>query len=156
MSAPFIEHRGVVRRIEGGKAIVAMETGGCSSCGHVSACGVGKMAGDRPATLLTVPLEAGVEVGDAVCVGLPAAGLSASAVLGYLFPAIAMLLGAALAAAFDGRDGVTALGAMGGFLAALILARFAIALAPRLMPAPRLVPIRTPSSPISIQEFHHD
>ena len=62
----------------------------------------------------------------------------------------------ALAAAFDGRDGVTALGAMGGFLAALILARFAIALAPRLMPAPRLVPIRTPSSPISIQEFHHD
>ena len=66
------------------------------------------------------------------------------------------LMGGALYAAFDGRDGVTALGAMGGFLAALILARFAIALAPRLMPAPRLVPIRTPSSPISIQEFHHD
>ena len=36
MSAPYIEHRGVVRRIEGGKAIVAMETGGCSSRLHGS------------------------------------------------------------------------------------------------------------------------
>lgn len=151
----LIEHRGVVRRIDGDKAIVAMDTGGCASCGHNSGCGIGKMASDRPATLLSVPLQQGVQVGDVVSVALPAAGLSASAVLGYLFPALAMVVGAGLAAAFDGRDGVTALGAMAGFLAALIIARIAIAHAPSLLPAPRLMPLRT-STPVSIQEFHHD
>ena len=77
-------------------------------------------------------------------------------VLGYLFPGIAMLMGAALAAALDGRDGVAALGAMGGFLSALILARLALALP--LPPARRRVPVpnRSRHSTVSLQEFHHD
>ena len=43
------------------------------------------------------------------------------------------------AAAFDGSDGATALGAIGGFLAALAVARVAIGLLPGLMPAPQLI-----------------
>lgn len=34
MTPGMIEHRGVVQRVEGNKAIVVMETGGCSSCGQ--------------------------------------------------------------------------------------------------------------------------
>lgn len=49
MSAAPIEHRGVVQRVEGGLAIVAMETAGCASCGQGGSCGIGKMAVGRPA-----------------------------------------------------------------------------------------------------------
>ncbi|WP_374277968.1 SoxR reducing system RseC family protein [Azonexus sp.] len=139
MKPGLIEHRGIVQRVEGGRAVVAMETGGCSSCGHGSSCGIGRMAAGRAATLLTLPVGPEVQAGDTVCVALPADRLTRSALLGYLFPAFAMLLGAGLGAAFDGSDGATALGAIGGFLAALAVARVAIGLLPGLMPAPQLI-----------------
>ena len=52
MSSNMIEHRGVVQRVEAGKAIVAMETAGCKSCGQGSSCGIGKMASSDGATAL--------------------------------------------------------------------------------------------------------
>lgn len=151
----MIEHRGVVQRVEGGKALVAMETAGCSSCGQGSSCGVGKMAAGRPATLLTIPVSGEVKAGDFVLIGLPESKLTLSALLGYLFPAFAMLLGAWLGASFDGSDGGTALGAIAGFILALVVARLAIAFAPGLMPAPQLIPIHS-QSPIFFKEQHHD
>lgn len=141
MTAKMIEHRGIVQRVEGGQALVAMETAGCSSCGQGSSCGIGKMAAGRPATMLRVPVTAEVKAGDSVLIGLPEAKLTLSALLGYLFPAFAMLLGAWLGASLDGSDGGTALGAIVGFLAALAIARLAIAMAPNLMPAPQMIPV---------------
>ena len=94
MRAKMIEHRGVVQRIDGSKAVVAMETAGCSSCGQGSSCGIGKMASGRPATLLTIPVSGDIKAGDFVLIGLPESKLTLSALLGYLFPAFAMLLGA--------------------------------------------------------------
>lgn len=151
MSADMIEHRGIVQRVEGGKAIVAMETAGCTSCGQGGSCGIGKMAGGRAATLLTLPSGEHLRAGDVVTIGLPTSRLSLSALLGYLFPACAMLLGAGFGASLDGSDGATALGAIAGFLGALVIARIAIGLAPQLMPVPRLVPA-TSRLPISHQE----
>jgi sigma-E factor negative regulatory protein RseC len=145
MSTGMIEHRGIVQRVEGGQAVVAMETAGCSSCGQGSSCGIGKMASGRPATLLTLPVSGDVRAGDLVSIALPESKLSLSALLGYLFPAFAMLLGAWLGATLDGSDGATALGAIAGFLGALAIARVVIGLIPGLMPAPQLIPISNDS-----------
>jgi sigma-E factor negative regulatory protein RseC len=145
MGTGMIEHHGIVQRVEGGKAIVAMETAGCSACGQGSSCGIGKMASGRPATLITIPTSGDLRAGDIVLIGLPENKLSLSALLGYLFPAFAMLLGAWLGAFIDGSDGATALGAIAGFLGALAVARIVIGLVPGLMPAPQLIPISNDS-----------
>ena len=145
MTPGMIEHRGVVQRVEGNKAIVVMETGGCSSCGQGSRCGIGKMASGRPATLLTIPVSGEIKAGDFVLIGLPESKLTLSALLGYLFPAFAMLLGAWAGATLEGGDGGTALGAIAGFLAALAIARVVICLIPGLMPAPQLIPLSNQS-----------
>ena len=149
MSAGMIEHRGIVQRVDGGKAVVAMETAGCASCGQGSSCGVGKMAAGRPATLLTVPVSGDIRAGDVVIVGLPENRLTLSALMGYLFPAFAMLLGAWLGSTLAESDAATALGAIAGFLAALVVARIAIAIMPTLMPAPMLKPLSIRTSPFS-------
>ncbi len=146
MSANMIEHRGIVQRVEAGKAIVAMETAGCSSCGQGSSCGIGKMASGRPATLLTLPVSGDIKAGDMVMIALPASRLTFSALLGYLFPAFAMIFGAWLGSLLDGSDGATAVGAIAGFLGALAVARVAIGLVPGLMPAPQLIPISNQST----------
>jgi sigma-E factor negative regulatory protein RseC len=141
MSTGMIEHRGIVQRVEGGQAVVAMETAGCSSCGQGSSCGIGKMASGRPATLLTLPVSGDIKAGDMVMIALPTSRLTLSALLGYLFPAFAMIFGAWFGSLLDGSDGATALGAIAGFLGALAIARIAIGLVPGLMPAPQLVPV---------------
>jgi len=73
------------------------------------------------------------------------------ATLAYLFPGIAMLVGAWLGASFDGTDGATALGAMAGFLGALAVVRIAIGL----MPAQPAI-YSTNHSHVFQQEFHHE
>ena len=164
MSGTMIEHRGVVQRLEGGMAIVVMDTAGCSSCGQGGSCGIGKLASGRAATLLSLPAGAGVKVGDRVGIALPEGSLTLGALFGYLFPAFAMLLGAWGGAALDGSDGASALGALGGFLSALVIARFAIGRIPGLLPRPRLIPLAWPSRPVhrsdlshlSPQELHHE
>lgn len=154
MSSAMIEHRGIVQRVEDGQAIVAMETAGCSSCGQGGSCGIGKMASGRPATLLTLPVSGNVKAGDLVTIGLPQSKLTLSALLGYLFPAFAMLFGAWLGAAFDGSDGATALGAIAGFLGALALARLLIGLIPGLLPAPQLIPVSQQSNVFPKEQYH--
>lgn len=145
MASGMIEHRGIVQRVEAGRALVAMETAGCGSCGHGSSCGVGKMAAGRPATMLTIPVSGDVQAGDEVLIGLPESKLTLSALLGYLFPAFAMLFGAWLGTVLADSDAGTALGAIAGFLGALVVARIAIGLVPGLMPAPQLLRSTHPS-----------
>ncbi|HJV92962.1 MAG TPA: SoxR reducing system RseC family protein [Azonexus sp.] len=151
----MIEHRGIVQRVEGGKAIVAMETTGCGSCSQGSSCGIGRLASGRPATLLTLPVGDGIKAGDLVGIALPESRVTLSALFGYLFPAFAMMLGAWLGVTLEGTDGATALGAMVGFLGALATVRVAVGLLPGLMPAPQVILLTNPS-PLSQQEFHHE
>lgn len=148
MAAKMIEHRGIVQRLEGGKALVVMETAGCAACGQGSTCGVGKMAAGRPATLLSIPVSDDVRVGDLLTLGLPENQLTLSALLGYLFPAMAMLVGAALGSYGEpGSDAATALGAMAGFFLALVLTRISISLLPGLLPSPQLISRLPPNLP---------
>ena len=110
MSAGLVEHRGVIRRIQDGRAVVAMDTGGCRSCGHGASCGIGKIAGDRPATLLSLQSSPGLKVGDIVAVTLSERRLNRSALFGYLMPAVGMLVGAWVGQALVGSDGASAVG----------------------------------------------
>jgi len=71
--------------------------------------------------------------------------MSLSALLGYLFPAFAMIFGAWLGTALNGSESASAIGAIAGFLCALTIARIAIGL--------NSVSIQ---SNVSQQEFHHE
>lgn len=151
MSA-LIEHRGVVSAIEGREAVVLIATAGCSSCGHGDHCGISKVGGGQRTAEFRVPATPGLQVGDFVNLALPGKQLSLAAILGYLFPALSMLLGAAVGATGQGSDATVALGAMAGFLGALIVVRMALSLTPAFKPQPRLQTVSI-SSQIIHQEF---
>lgn len=148
-----ISHPGVVTRIDGDTALVTVDTGGCSSCGHSGGCGIGKLAEGRPATVLRLP-AAGMTAGDRVDVGLSSTELARSALIGYLLPAFAMLCGAGLGMLLAGSDGAAALGAALAFVAALLASRWLPRWLPGLLPAPRLIPVTQALKPE--QEIRHD
>lgn len=155
MRAGMIEHWGMVRRIDNGRATVVVETTACGVCGHGGHCGVGKSADGGLATTLDLPATDGLKEGDFVNVGLPESGLSLAALLGYLFPVLATLVGTLAGVLTGGGDSAMALGAAAGFVASLLVARIVIACTPGLSPAPQLL---SPSSLSTTfpQEHHHD
>lgn len=130
MSAPLV-HNGLVRRIEGGRAFIAVATRGCSSCGHAGGCGIGKLAGNRRETLIDLPAEPGLTAGAAVSLELQEAQLTRAALRGYLLPAALLVAGAALGEQV-GADATAALGAVIGLALGLLLARSARPLLPTL------------------------
>jgi sigma-E factor negative regulatory protein RseC len=152
MNAERLSHRGVVQAIDGEHALVAVDTGGCSSCGHGSSCGVGQMASGRAATVLRVPAQSGLRAGDPVTVSVPVRALTASALLGYVLPALLLLVGAGVGSAL-GSDLAAVLGALAGFLGAMLIGRLLVALMPGLRPSPQL---EAPFSPHFPKEFHHE
>ncbi|MEY2632262.1 MAG: hypothetical protein RIR00_916 [Pseudomonadota bacterium] len=152
----MIEHEGVVQQVAGDRVVVALATAGCASCGQGGSCGVGRMAAGRPATLLTLKdAGGGWQPGQNVKVAIAESRLRGLALLGYLFPVLALLLGAGLGVLWQGSDAAAALGALAGFLLALCLARFALPLLPGWLPQPVLLPLPTTYS-LSQQEFSHE
>ena len=149
MRAGMIEHWGMVKSIDQGRATVVVETTTCGICGHGGHCGIGKLAAGKQAAWLELPAANGLKVGDFVNVGLPESGLSLAAVLGYLFPAVATLVGALIGIWLGGRDSTTALGAAAGFAGSLVLARIALSFTPGLSPRPQLIPSNSLSAPFS-------
>ncbi len=152
MNAERLAHRGVVQAIDGNDALVAVDTGGCSACGHGSRCGVGQLAAGRAATVLRVPAQVGLRAGDAVTVSVPVRALTLSALLGYVLPAVCLLVGAGLGHAV-GSDVTAVLGAGGGFFGAMALGRLLIVLIPGLRATPQL---DSNVSQVFSEEFHHD
>ncbi|MER2518346.1 MAG: SoxR reducing system RseC family protein [Candidatus Accumulibacter phosphatis] len=152
----MIEHRAVVQRVEGGRAILAINLAACASCSQ-GGCGIGKMGGGRP-TLLTLPVSGPLRAGDMVVVALPESRLSVAALIGYLFPVLAMLLGAGSAVSLDGSDAAAGLGAIAGLVVALSLGRLLIGRLPGLMPSPQLIRLvhQHRISSLSSQEFDHE
>lgn len=133
-----IAHTGQVRHIEAGRALIAVATTGCSSCGHIGGCGVGKLAGGRRETLISLPSLPSLAIGDRVKLELDEAQVTRAAMLGYLLPAL-MLIGGALlgeqvgaGGTVPGADAGAALGALFGLAAGLLLARWRRPLLPRM------------------------
>jgi sigma-E factor negative regulatory protein RseC len=140
MKSVMIEHWGMVKCIDGGRATVVVETTSCSVCGHGGHCGIGKCAIGGQAAMLDLPTVAGLKVGDFVNVGIPERNLSLAALIGYLFPVLATLAGALIGVVSGGTDSATALGAAAGFIGSLIVARIAIDFTPGLSPRPQFIP----------------
>lgn len=155
MNAGIIEHRGTVRQVESGQAIIAMETSGCGGCGQAGACGIGRLAKGRTTRLISLPTHSGIKVGDRVDIALRESCLTLCALLGYLLPVFAMMFGAWFGVMHDGSDGAAALGAMTGFLAALLAVRLVTRWLPGLMPAPQIYVVSDHPT-LSQQEYPHE
>lgn len=143
-----LAHGGLVRHVAGGQAQVAVATAGCSACGHVGGCGIGKLAGRRRETLITLAAPAGLRAGERVTLELDEGQLTRAALLGYLLPVLLLLagawcgdaLGAKVSAGGTAADAPAALGALAGLLLGLLLTRL------WRPPLPRL----TRAAPISV------
>lgn len=137
----LIRHSGIVRAIAAGQAQIAVATTGCSACGHGGnngnnggGCGIGKLAGKRNETLVTLP-AAGLRVGQQVTLMLDETQLTQAALHGYLLPAVLLIAGALLGDEL-GADGTALAGALLGLLAGLLLTRLRRPLTPRLTQEP--------------------
>jgi sigma-E factor negative regulatory protein RseC len=139
MATHMIEHWGMVKRVDHGCATVVVETTGCTACGHGGHCAMHRRSGGGLAATVDLPAGESIKEGDFVTVGLPESRLTFAAVLGYLFPALAALIGAWLGYSLRPSDAGIALGAGGGFIASLVIARLAIAFTPGLSPKPQLL-----------------
>jgi sigma-E factor negative regulatory protein RseC len=90
----------------------------CGLCGQTRGCGNslwGKLFGHKT-TNFTAQNEINAKVGDYVIVGIDEAVLIKGAFILYLFPLVAMLLGAWLGKLFYATDGATMLAAFLGLL----------------------------------------
>lgn len=90
----------------------------CGSCGSKKAC-----HGDQAEQRLQLPAQRGLAAGDEILLGIEARSLNLAALLAWLLPALALLLGAMLGQALAGSDSAAILGACGGLVAGLLLAR---------------------------------
>lgn len=111
--------RAVVRSIEGSRALVEVESGGCGRCHEEGGCGgqnLTQMFCSGPKTYLA-DNDLGASVGDLVRVGIAAGAVRRSANLAYGLPLAATLTGAMLGMQFGGD-----LSAMAGAGLGLVLA----------------------------------
>lgn len=90
-----------------------------------------------------------LHAGDKVTLQLAPEYMTYTLLLGYLFPTLALLVGAGFAREVFQTEGAAALGAIAGFLIALLLARLAVPFVCRMIPAPRVIPL-------SPMELHHE
>lgn len=139
--SPFVEHAAVVHRVTKDKLTLAVDTSGCNACGHGSSCGLGKLAkgGAQAATLLELNNDGDFKVGDRISLQYPTSHLTATTLFGYLFPALLLLLGSGLGMALFDTDAAAAIGAVLGFLLALLIARLSLPFLRRWIAEPRLI-----------------
>lgn len=117
-----IERHGVVIGVPGGdygRVRVRLESApGCTACASRSACG--SAAGGSQVIEVVLP---SARLGDAVTLAIPAATLSAAALLGYLLPSLGLLAGALAADLAWASDAAAVIGAAVGLCGGLLVAR---------------------------------
>lgn len=114
---------GRVLAVDAGEALVALPAGGCAACAGKSGCGIGRLAGERPARVVRVPACAGLQPGDAVVLEADAAALARAALLGYLVPAVGIVGGSVAGDLATGMEAGAVAGALAGFLFGLAAVR---------------------------------
>jgi sigma-E factor negative regulatory protein RseC len=127
--------QGTVLAVADGKATIRLnrsQDGGCGNCAHGKACGMARLILERDDLQLQLALIPGLQAGDQVSLAEPKAGLPLLALLGYVCPALALVLGAALGQLVFGGDGPAVLCALLAFLLALVLTRLVVARQPGL------------------------
>lgn len=129
----LIERNGeVVGFVPGGAQIRLAGMAACGSCGARAACSSGNSA--QMVNVKALPPT--TQIGDQVCLTMPAASLARAALIGYLVPPVGLLLGAVTAFAWLGNDLAAVVGAALGFATGLIVVRqfSSAALSDRLAP----------------------
>ena len=115
-----VERRGEVVGFEDDLALVRLEPAAeCGSCSCRSTCASGNAA----VQVIRMPLNATMKQGDQVSVSMPSTSLTQAAVIGYVLPPLALLLGALVAATCFEGDAAAVLGAGLGFAGGLLLVR---------------------------------
>lgn len=117
------EIRAVVRALDDGVAFVEVEQGGCGRCHEKGGCGGQHLtqafcSGPKS---YRVANPGNVQVGDRVTVGIPAAALRYSANLAYGLPLLGVIAGAAAGMHWFGDRGAMLGGAIGLFVAWLLI-----------------------------------
>jgi sigma-E factor negative regulatory protein RseC len=146
MGGAVIEEQGKVLRAADGVAIIeAVRRSACGNCGAAGSCGTSlldRFLGRRPLHL-EVDNTLGVEVGDAVVVGVPEDALLRAAAAAYLGP-LAGLIGGAIAGrhwpVLGSTDGELA-SIVGGVLGLVIALRLVAAYSRRLTANRRFRPV---------------
>ncbi|MEF8701584.1 MAG: SoxR reducing system RseC family protein [Candidatus Accumulibacter sp. UW26] len=132
MMSKTLEARGRVVEVRDGVAEVRLPVAsGCQSCRAQAVCGSGREKS------VHVAAASGLAVGDNVSLQVGETSFSLGAVIGYLLPALTLLLGAALFS-FAG-DAAAVLGATIGLVSGILLVRFL----DRRFLADRLQPVAT-------------
>lgn len=90
----------------------------CGSCGSKKAC-----HGNQAEQRLQLPAQHGLAAGDEILLGIEARSLNLAALLAWLLPALALLLGACAGQAAAGSDLAAIIGAASGLCAGLLIAR---------------------------------
>lgn len=124
----MIEERGVITAVLGRYAQVRTERkSACGQCAVNGACGTSlleRLFGRRQVELTALNTP-GAQVGDLVCVGISEAGLLRAAIVAYLVPILALIVGAGIGEHLGGLHAplVSLLGAGLGFALALLWLR---------------------------------
>ena len=116
-------HAGIVQSIGAGEAVIAVAVQGCASCGQKRSCGVGKLSGSGTVSLIRLPASASMQVGDSVTLTVDQDAIHRAALLGYLLPAVLLVIGTVAGQSAFGSDIGAALGALVGVATGLLLTR---------------------------------
>ena len=115
-----IERCGEVIRVARGVAQIRLEANaGCAGCGSRQTCA----SGDAAPLMIELAVPGKVQAGARVTIAMPAASLTLAALLGYLLPPVALLIGAIAANLAFGSDLAAVLGAVLGLFAGVLAAR---------------------------------
>ena len=116
-------HTGTVQSISAGEAIISVAVQGCSSCGQKKSCGMGKLAGSGKVTLVRLPANAEMKLGDTVTLAVDQNAIHRAALVGYLVPAMGLVLGTIGGHFALETDVGAALGGLSGIGLGFLLAR---------------------------------
>ena len=115
-----VEREGIVIGAHAGVTRIRLEQAAtCAGCGSRGTC---SSASGKP-QIVEVRLPQPTSFGERVTLALPESSIALAALLGYLFPAVTLLVGAVIAAGVFGNDGAAVLGAVCGLLVGLFCVR---------------------------------
>ena len=120
----MITERGIVTSLNGDLVVVSLQRRDtCHACSVRTVCGtsaIGKFLGQKHNSV-TIQNSIGAQPGDQVVITIPEKGLLISALLVYVLPLLAMLIGAMIMGAWFDSEFAATLGGVSGLLAGFVV-----------------------------------
>lgn len=138
----------VVGLVSGGVIVETSRVSGCASCSSQKGCGISALQHvfGRHRHQVTAYSDLRLRIGDLVQLTLPASALVEAALLMYLLPLVALIVGAVIGQTVFGTNVLAMLGGIAGFaLSILFIARLQSTMLRRGRFAPRVEQVLFPS-----------